>query len=139
MLDSVNEIAIPSQAVEKIQDNQNSILSTGATFNQINPNQINSITEKCLEQTYNKSDIIIFSVINYEFRYQRPQHFAARFAENGHRVFYINANFVSKDSIKSVSNNLYAVDSIMKIVMLFIMHRIVSILTNGLEKNGQFG
>ena len=73
-------------------------------------NQINSITEKCLEQTYNKSDIIIFSVINYEFRYQRPQHFAARFAENGHRVFYINANFVSKDSIKSVSNNLYAVD-----------------------------
>ena len=110
VLDSVNEIAIPSQAVEKIQDNQNSILSTGATFNQINPNQINSITEKCLEQTYNKSDIIIFSVINYEFRYQRPQHFAARFAENGHRVFYINANFVSKDSIKSVSNNLYAVD-----------------------------
>ena len=89
VLDSVNEIAIPSQAVEKIQDNQNSILSTGATFNQINPNQINSITEKCLEQTYNKSDIIIFSVINYEFRYQRPQHFAARFAENGHRVFYI--------------------------------------------------
>ena len=39
VLDSVNEIAIPSQAVEKIQGNQNSILSTGATFNQINPNQ----------------------------------------------------------------------------------------------------
>lgn len=35
MLDSVNEIAIPSQAVEKIQDNQNSILQYGATFNQL--------------------------------------------------------------------------------------------------------
>ena len=110
VLDSVNEIEMPSQCVEEIQDNQNAVLSTEVNVNQINPNQINPVTQKCLQEIYNKSDIIIFSVINYEFRYQRPQHFAARFAENGHRVFYINANFVNKDSIKNISDNLYAVN-----------------------------
>lgn len=74
------------------------------------PSNISSITKKCLEQVYNKPDIIIFSVINYDFRYQRPQHFASRFAENGHRVFYINANFTNKESVKNVTDNLYVVD-----------------------------
>lgn len=70
----------------------------------------NQKTRACLEQIYNKPDILIFSVINYDFRYQRPQHFAARFAENGHRVFYINANFVNREKVTIDKEDLFIVD-----------------------------
>jgi len=67
-------------------------------------------TAACLKQLYNKPDILMFSVINYDFRHQRPQHFAQRFAENGHRVFYINANFVNPENVKETAPNLFTVD-----------------------------
>lgn len=67
------------------------------------------ITAEVLEREYSKPDIIMFSVIDYDFRFQRPQHFAKRFAENGHRVFYINANFINPEGIKEISPNLYTV------------------------------
>lgn len=35
-------------------------------------------------------DIIIFAIIDYDFRYQRPQQLAAQFAARGHRVFWIS-------------------------------------------------
>lgn len=63
-----------------------------------------------LKQKYTKSDIIFLSVIDYDFRYQRPQQFATRFAENGHRVFYVNANFVRPDSVKPKNDRLNIVD-----------------------------
>ena len=46
-----------------------------------------------LHESYSKYDVIVFSVIDYTFRYQRPQHIADHFVRKGHRVFYINANF----------------------------------------------
>lgn len=63
-----------------------------------------------LNTQYTSYDVIMLSVIDYDFRHQRPQHFADRFAENGHRVFYINANFVRNDSAKEISKNLFTVD-----------------------------
>ncbi|MGE0451185.1 MAG: glycosyltransferase [Vicinamibacterales bacterium] len=38
-------------------------------------------------------DVIVFPVIDWEFRYQRPQQIAARFAHAGHRVFYVRTTF----------------------------------------------
>ena len=35
-------------------------------------------------------DIICFSIIDWSFRYQRPQQIMSQFAAHGHRVFYIN-------------------------------------------------
>ncbi len=67
-------------------------------------------TKKILQQNYTKYDVIILSVIDYNFRHQRPQHFATRFASNGHRVFYVNANFIRPDSISVEQENLYVVD-----------------------------
>ena len=63
-----------------------------------------------IDDTYKKYDVIVFSVIDYDFRYQRPQQIADHFAREGHRVFYINANF-SKDKDVSIKqkNNLYLV------------------------------
>lgn len=66
--------------------------------------------EKIVKQPYEKYDVIFLSVIDYNFRHQRPQHFADRFAENGHRVFYVNANFVRPDSISQTKERLNIVD-----------------------------
>lgn len=63
-----------------------------------------------LAEEYKKQDIVFLSVIDYNFRYQRPQHFASRFAENGHRVFYVNANFIRSDSVNMIAERLYEVD-----------------------------
>ena len=39
-----------------------------------------------------KHDVICFSIIDWEFRYQRPQQLMSQFAANGHRVFYISTS-----------------------------------------------
>ena len=40
-----------------------------------------------------KYDLILFSVIDWHLRFQRPQHLASQFARNGHRVFYVSISF----------------------------------------------
>lgn len=62
-----------------------------------------------LNQEYKKLDIIILGIIDYDFRFQRPQHFAKRLAKMGHRVFYINANFSNNFSINKIEDNLFVV------------------------------
>ena len=72
--------------------------------------ELPQVTKEVLKQEYTKQDVIFLSVIDYDFRFQRPQHFAKRFAANGHRVFYVNANFVRPDSVSVQEENLYLVD-----------------------------
>src|SRR5690606_12077020 len=38
-------------------------------------------------------DVFVWSVIDWYFRFQRPQHLAEALAAKGHRVFYISNNF----------------------------------------------
>lgn len=42
-------------------------------------------------------DVYVWSVIDWHFRVQRPQHLARALAGKGHRVFYISVNFVDSD------------------------------------------
>lgn len=42
-----------------------------------------------------KADIYFWGVIDWRFRFQRPQHLALGLAERGHRVFYISTSFVN--------------------------------------------
>lgn len=67
-------------------------------------------TEKILKNDYNVCDVIFLSVIDYNFRFQRPQHLATRFAADGHRVFYVNANFIRTNAIIEEQKNLFIVD-----------------------------
>ena len=60
----------------------------------------------------NKQDIIILSVIDYDFRHQRPQHLALQFNALGHRVFYVNANFRQMFDGKRISNGLLNIVSL---------------------------
>ncbi len=65
----------------------------------------------CIDDDYVKYDVIVFSVIDYHFRYQRPQQIADHFAREDHRVFYINANFSpsGKPVISEIKDGLWQV------------------------------
>lgn len=42
-------------------------------------------------------DVLIFPVIDWHFRFQRPQHLALGMARRGHRVFYLKTDFTPAD------------------------------------------
>lgn len=63
-----------------------------------------------LGQTYKKFDVIILGVIDYDFRFQRPQQLAVRYAQNGHRVFYFNANHFRENAVYEIQKNLYVLN-----------------------------
>lgn len=73
-------------------------------------NKLVNENRSILCKPYTKYDVIILSIIDFDFRYQRPQHFATRFAKNGHRVFYINANHHKDNSVNQISENLFIVN-----------------------------
>lgn len=55
-------------------------------------------------------DVIVFSIIDWGFRFQRPQHLARRFARRGHRVFYLKTTFNQKSNdsaaVKMLEKNI---------------------------------
>lgn len=48
------------------------------------------------EKDEKKEDIVIWGMIDWRLRAQRPQHLAHAFAKEGHRVFYISTRFVNE-------------------------------------------
>ena len=75
----------------------------------VGTNQIDPYKAYLLEQPYQKIDIIVLAIIDYDFRHQRPQHFAQRLAQKGHRVFYVNANFSNEFKQSKIEDNLWQV------------------------------
>jgi GT2 family glycosyltransferase/glycosyltransferase involved in cell wall biosynthesis len=57
------------------------------------------------------ADIIIFPIIDWFYRFQRPQQLARQFANSGHRVFYIETGFNSCQAplVKKIAKNIYLV------------------------------
>ena len=54
-----------------------------------------------------RHDVVCFSIIDWEFRYQRPQQIMSQFAAHGHRVFYISTSrFLSPGDEQAVRVNL---------------------------------
>ena len=45
-----------------------------------------------------KYDVVILAIIDFDFRFQRPQQIASQFAKNGHRVFWISPTRVAPPS-----------------------------------------
>lgn len=60
-----------------------------------------------------RPDVICFSIIDWEFRYQRPQQLMSQFAAHGHRVFYISttrfqpANASPRVRVSLIKENVY--------------------------------
>ncbi len=76
-----------------------------------NEQELPSLEKDELLGIYNKTDILFFSVISYNLRYQRPQQIADYYANNGHRTFYFNVDFGlgSHSIVKKTHKNLYEV------------------------------
>lgn len=58
----------------------------------------------------NKKDIICFPIINWDFRFQRPQQLLSRFADDGHRVFYLTIDMMPLDEkfeIRTLAKNVF--------------------------------
>ena len=76
------------------------------------PNNTESIVNS-IKKNVEKKDIICFPIINWDFRFQRPQHILTKFAESGHRIFYFTTNLRQLKSpyeIKQKSQNVYQVE-----------------------------
>jgi len=56
-------------------------------------------------------DIIIFPIIDWDFRFQRPQQIACQLAQADHRVFYIKSTFRNAGAplIEAIDRNIYLV------------------------------
>lgn len=70
---------------------------------------LSSLLERTAPQTF---DIICFPIIEWDFRFQRPQQLMSQFAQAGHRVFYVSQNFREHGGLYEVSvkaPNIYEV------------------------------
>ena len=62
-----------------------------------------------------RPDVICFSIVDWDFRYQRPQQIISQFAAHGHRVFYIRldqilpAHFSPRFSLANLKENVYQI------------------------------
>ena len=60
-------------------------------------------------------DVLVFPVIDWDYRFQRPQQLTLELARRGHRVFYISTTFLpafglSEPRARAIANNVYLVD-----------------------------
>jgi len=73
-----------------------------------------AIIKKALTNIHlTKKDILCFPIINWDYRYQRPQHIISKFAENNHRIFYLTVNMRNIEreyEIKELKKNIYQVE-----------------------------
>ena len=62
-------------------------------------------------KTSDAVDIILFPIIDWHYRYQRPQQLADQLAKLGHRVFYIRTGFFESEwpQIRKIKENIYSV------------------------------
>jgi glycosyltransferase involved in cell wall biosynthesis/SAM-dependent methyltransferase len=51
-----------------------------------------------------KRDIICFPITDWSFRYQRSNHLLSKFANNGHRIFYLTVNLYPEKTPYSITN-----------------------------------
>lgn len=63
------------------------------------------------DQKREKVDIILFPIIDWHYRYQRPQQLADQLAKRGHRIFYIRTGFyeAERPQIRKIKENIFSV------------------------------
>jgi glycosyltransferase involved in cell wall biosynthesis len=70
------------------------------------------VTPQFPEAAPDKFDVVVFPIIDWHFRYQRPQQLATCLAEQGHRVFYLHTTFHPGTEIRVMQEkeNIFLVD-----------------------------
>jgi GT2 family glycosyltransferase len=81
-----------------------------------NPEQLfRVLTAQSADASRRKPDVICFSIIDWDFRYQRPQQIMSQFAAHGHRVFHIKLNGIlptgngPRFAVREIKRNVYEV------------------------------
>lgn len=93
-----------------VHDNIKTKIQGNMVFTEKHHDEIEVNNNLDLPNIYDKYDILFFSVIDWNFRYQRPQQIASYMAESGHRVFYVNANFKEDNTkISKINDKIFAV------------------------------
>ncbi|MEP6912232.1 MAG: glycosyltransferase [bacterium] len=85
--------------------------------NSLSPKSENQVAElppaeEDIPVELNACDVICFPIIDWDFRFQRPQQLMSRFTDAGHRVFYINQTFRSAGpayTVRQKQKNIYEV------------------------------
>jgi hypothetical protein len=66
-------------------------------------------------QTQRRPDVICFSIIDWSFRYQRPQQIMSQYAAHGHRVFYLSttnclpADAEPRVAVREIKQNIFEI------------------------------
>lgn len=86
----------PSSSIDKSRRNTNSLLPQLAAVGAQGLTAEAAPTAgkiKLPVSDFNTYDIVCFPIIEWDFRFQRPQQLMLRFASAGHRVFYLSQTF----------------------------------------------
>jgi ubiquinone/menaquinone biosynthesis C-methylase UbiE len=87
----------------KLLENNNNTLNT----------EIKNIIYQYSHNRIKSVDIICFPIINWDFRYQRPQQLLSRFAKNGYRVFYLTVESAPHEKaylVKEIEKNILEIN-----------------------------
>jgi GT2 family glycosyltransferase/glycosyltransferase involved in cell wall biosynthesis len=74
-----------------------------------------NITSNRKHETCRPYDVLVFPIIDWDWRTQRPQHLSLEFARRGHRVFYLSTKFLpafglSEPRARTVQKNIYVIE-----------------------------
>jgi GT2 family glycosyltransferase/glycosyltransferase involved in cell wall biosynthesis len=75
-----------------------------------------ALDEMRIPESLGRPAVVCFSVIDWQFRYQRPQQMMSQFAAHGHRVFYISTTRFTppgrtpRVAVKTIKENVFEVE-----------------------------
>lgn len=128
---SINEIkkSISWTCVNKIQCTLECLFPTGSILSRIYHQSIKKIQTifqnfsgnppnkkikvSITKDTTIRHNIFCFSIIDWNYRYQRPQHLLSRLAKKGYRIFYFPVTQVQESdlySLKRIDDNIFEVN-----------------------------
>jgi len=84
-----SNLPLPSRVRAGVQGVYNKLIYAGNI-----KDQINSTSNIYISDQQGMPDYIVWGVIDWHFRTQRPQHLAKAFSQLGRRVFYVSSNII---------------------------------------------
>jgi len=76
---------------------------------------LTAAVERAASKRLKPYDIFVFPVIDWDYRFQRPQHLSLEFARRGHRVFYFSTRFTAdfclrEPIVRTVQANVFVIE-----------------------------
>ncbi len=71
-------------------------------------------------------DIVVFGVIPWNYRYQRPQQLCSRLAKKGYRIFYISNTCEPGGKLEEIADNIYTFSPDGKGVVYYNLNNLMS-------------